>query len=330
MQMFTPKVSVIVPTFNSAKYISRCIESILNQTESHLEIIIIDDGSTDNTCDICKQYQVIDDRVKYYYTKNNGVSAARNKGLNIASGKYILFVDSDDCLIKSCLKTCTDIMESTDFDIIKFGYVSENEDGNCSLISIDESRKFSDNINTLLEYVDSNKYYSFVWNMFIRRDTIGELRFDEDINWLEDQIFSYQCYLKSKKILLIPDVLYHYYRWNAGSLSNVKDPLVIAKASIKEYNLKLQLTDLSTYRRMVVQEYKWRLDFLVKALYADNYSCSFRHRFAKQICFDKPLLTRESRLFFSKRIPFVVRNSILSMLFKTYKLIGRNTELNRI
>lgn len=325
-----PKVSVIVPTFNSSMYIRRCIESILNQTESNLEIIIIDDGSIDNTFDICKRYQVIDDRVKYYYTENNGVSAARNKGLNIASGKYILFVDSDDCLVTTCLKTCTDIMESTDYDIIKFGYISENEDGNCSLISIHESRKFMNNLDALLEYVDSNKYYSFVWNMFIKRDTIGDLRFDEDINWLEDQIFSYQCYLKSKKILLIPDVLYHYYRWNTGSLSNVKNPLVIAKASIKEYNLKLQLTGSSNYRRMVIQEYKWRLDFLVKALYTHNYSYSFRHFFAKLIRYDKPLFTKESRLFFSQRIPFVVRNSILLMLFNLYKLIGKKAELNRI
>ena len=90
------KVSIIIPAYNCEKYIFECLESVINQTYSNLEIIIIDDGSTDNTSEICQRFEKIDNRIIYTWQENSGVSKARNKGIDLAKGKYIVFIDADD------------------------------------------------------------------------------------------------------------------------------------------------------------------------------------------------------------------------------------------
>lgn len=92
------KVSVIVPVYNGEKYIKKCLNDLMNQTYKNYEVIIIDDGSTDNTSEICKLICKKDSRFKYFYQKNSGVSAARNLGLDVLQGEYIVFVDSDDTI----------------------------------------------------------------------------------------------------------------------------------------------------------------------------------------------------------------------------------------
>ena len=99
--MLESKVSVIVPVYNSEVYLSMCIDSIINQTYKNLEIILIDDGSTDNSLKICNDYEKKDNRIKVFHQENKGVSAARNLGLSLSQGEYITFVDSDDELIEN-------------------------------------------------------------------------------------------------------------------------------------------------------------------------------------------------------------------------------------
>lgn len=97
-------VSIIVPVYNVEEYLSECVDSVLNQTYSDIEVILVDDGSTDQSGNICDEYAEMDSRIKVIHKKNEGVSAARNTGIETASGERIIFVDSDDCLHRVCWK----------------------------------------------------------------------------------------------------------------------------------------------------------------------------------------------------------------------------------
>ena len=116
-----PKISVLLSSYNHASYLKKSIDSILNQTYSDFELIIIDDGSKDNTFNICNEYAAKDARVKTYRKENGGVSSARNYGLNIANGEYVGFVDADDGVSEKYMQVLFPLMEKK-FDVITFGY----------------------------------------------------------------------------------------------------------------------------------------------------------------------------------------------------------------
>ena len=121
------KISVIIPVYKVEKYLKRCVESVVNQTYKNIEIILVNDGSPDKCGEICDKYARIDSRIKVIHKENGGLSSARNAGLDIASGDYIMFVDSDDWISEVSLEKLYDYIEA-DYDIInfKFSFVKEN------------------------------------------------------------------------------------------------------------------------------------------------------------------------------------------------------------
>ena len=126
-------ISIIIPAYNVEKYISKCLESIIKQTYSNIEIILVDDGSTDKTSEICDEYEKKDDRIKVIHTENRGVSEARNKGLENVKGNWITFVDSDDWIEEDFCEVLLKKIKDYDADIALCGYkrVTENS---CEII----------------------------------------------------------------------------------------------------------------------------------------------------------------------------------------------------
>lgn len=122
------KVSIIIPIYNSEKYLKRCIDSVISQTYKNLEIILVNDGSTDNSVNICNEYVKQDSRIKLISKENGGLSSARNKGLEYVTGDYVFYLDSDDYLSKKCIETLVKyiIKYDADISIIKMMYISEN------------------------------------------------------------------------------------------------------------------------------------------------------------------------------------------------------------
>lgn len=119
------KISVIIPVYNSEKYIERCLKSVVNQSYKDLEIILIDDGSTDNSSLICKKWEKLDNRVKYFRKENGGPSTARNYGLKHVSGDYIHFLDSDDWIDLETYSHCYKLIKNNKYpDIVKFSYIT--------------------------------------------------------------------------------------------------------------------------------------------------------------------------------------------------------------
>lgn len=179
--MCNPLLSVIVPIYKAEVYLDRCINSIIHQTLSDLELILIDDGSPDNCGEICDNYSQNDNRIKVIHKSNGGISAARNAGLEIATGKYITFVDSDDYLGDlSTYKENIDILLcNIDIEVLQYPtyLIKENR---CSLLyglNIDCDLKEDDVFKEWYRGVDIINYC--VWNKIYKKETIAQLRFPE-------------------------------------------------------------------------------------------------------------------------------------------------------
>lgn len=211
-------VSIIVPVYNVQDYLAKCVDSILSQTVEDFELILVDDGSTDNCPDICDSYQHKDGRVKVIHKTNGGLSSARNAGLEPAVGKYIYFVDSDDYLEPTLLEKTIAVMEQHQSDWCCFGMIKEDSEGNfienvsfkpieITVTNEDERMRF------LLKYLLNYRTGWEACDHIFRGDIIREhqLRFaGERISFGEDLLFSFTYWLYARSCVAIEDSLYHY------------------------------------------------------------------------------------------------------------------------
>lgn len=208
-------VSVIVPVYNAEKYIETCISSVLNQTFTDFELILIDDGSEDESGHICDEYATKDTRIRVFHKENGGPSAARNSGLNVAQGEWILFLDSDDWIVPESLQLLmSEVVPET--AIIQYLY----EDGQKGIPQnqITEFRP-KDAFARMMEGTDGLGY---IWNKLYRRRVIKEIRFDERFRMSEDILFNAEIFHtmnQNQRIQLFNRVLYVHTK-NPCSLVN--------------------------------------------------------------------------------------------------------------
>ena len=163
------KFSVIIPVFNSEKYIYKCLESVINQNLKDFECIIVDDGSSDNSGSICDEISKLDERLQVIHQKNKGVSAARNAALQCAKGEYICFVDSDDWISRDMLSVLNNIIERETPDIIIFGYSEVYHDR--------EENHFIDGCLSLLRLKEkfiSDQYHNYLCNKCFRKELFNK------------------------------------------------------------------------------------------------------------------------------------------------------------
>ena len=217
------KYSIIIPAYNAEKTISRCLDSVLSNIYPETEIILINDGATDGTHEVCKNYSQRNECIKYISQKNSGVSAARNTGLEMASGEYVLFVDSDDYISADYFSVIDDYLTKTDADMLMFSFSGL---GNRSYIcSTGAFSAFDGNAVTLRinSALRQNMFYTLVTKTF-RRDIIeaNHIRFDTALSIGEDQNFIFRYAMHVEKIVSIPDILYYLVVDNKESLSRKK------------------------------------------------------------------------------------------------------------
>lgn len=215
------KVSIIVPIYNVEKYLKRCIDSILKQTYKELEIILVDDGSTDSSGLICEEYKENENRIKVIHKNNGGLSSARNAGLDIATGAYLTFIDSDDWIAENHIEQIMNALEAKSADIAVCGIVVI--DGKTSNVykSVDNICEFTsyDAIDNILmggsiDVSACNKVY--------KNEVFNNVRYPEGEN-NEDAAVIIDILSKVKKIVQIPDNSYYYYQ-RKGSIS--KTPIL--------------------------------------------------------------------------------------------------------
>ena len=199
-------ISIIVPIYNVEKYLSKCIESILNQTYKNIELILVDDGSPDNSPQICDHYANADDRVCVIHQCNAGVSAARNAGLKIAMGQYIGFVDPDDWVAPEMYDGMIAEIENGDTDLVICGYNYYDEEGN-----VDTKRLYEIRENECLSQKDvMSRFFDMpptvrhgVWNKLFKRSLLEGILFVEGLHSSEDVMFLNEYVLKIQNAVMV-------------------------------------------------------------------------------------------------------------------------------
>ncbi len=203
-------VSVIVPVYKVEKYIDKCIKSIVEQSYKSLQIILVNDGSPDNCPNICDDYAKTDDRIIVVHKKNGGLSDARNAGLNIATGEYILFVDSDDYIEKNMVEILYKKIQKDNADIAMCGIKEVYEDTFIKIIPlIPQVSEAVLTQNDIFNLLPRNSSFVVVWNKLYKKDIFIDLRFDVG-KMNEDEFIAHKIYDKCEKMTCVSDKLYNY------------------------------------------------------------------------------------------------------------------------
>lgn len=207
------KISVIIPVYNTEEHLHRCIDSILGQTYSNLEILLINDGSTDNSGSICDEYAQNDARVKVIHQGNKGQSVARNVGVKNATGQYIIYVDSDDWIDLEMYTTMMDVMIANNQEIVECGEVHRYEDTETKPPNAGEM-VIEDQL-TALKRIIANQAFS-VCRRLCHRDIITQIEFLE-ATFAEDVYYTVETISRVKSIAVMPYPFYNYYKANEST-----------------------------------------------------------------------------------------------------------------
>lgn len=205
-------VSVIIPFYNSQKKIKQAIQSIVDQTYENLQILLIDDGSTDHSFPICRDFANVDKRIDIYTGKNMGVSHARNIGLKASKGKYIYFIDSDDYIENNTIETLVTNIERFEADISIIGYSMYWDNGKVQNMSNPETFKVLEHEDAIKEWFSSNLFKGFMWDKMFRSELFKDVFFPEGLSYMEDVYVGNKLFLKSQRIVYSGKNLYMYYQ----------------------------------------------------------------------------------------------------------------------
>lgn len=264
-----PTFSVIIPVYNAQQHIKRCMESIIDQSYTDLEIILINDGSTDNSGEICDDYAQKDKRVKVIHKENGGVSSARNAGLEIATGDYISFIDPDDWIDRNMYETLFSHISDANIDVLRFNAYRKDEIIN--ELPFDGVYTNEDLENkVLLPMIGAEAFggmfiLGVLWLHIYKREIIEKyhIRFNTRLRRCEDRLFTLTFTIHAKSMKFIKDVLYHYEVYDE-SLSNKYDPyrweqeLIYLNELKEEYYKYKPKTFITEANRRIQSEYVLR------------------------------------------------------------------------
>lgn len=255
-----PLVSIIIPVYNGEKYIERCLKSLIQQTYKNIEIIVLNDGSSDHTMQVLEKYRQMDERICVVDKINTGVSDTRNQGLKLAKGDFVQFVDSDDWLpndateqlvggmLQDCEMVICDYNRVVDNNIIVKGHIPEE-----GPISRTEFALY-------MMKAPANYYYGVLWNKLFRMDLIREhkLDFPEEINWCEDLRFNLEYLQYVKRVYVLQKPIY-YYVLTKGSLAqsrtDIVDNLRVRNFLFEQYKALYESLDLYDEHKLRIRSF---------------------------------------------------------------------------
>lgn len=260
-------ISIIVPVYNCEKYLEACVNSILNQTYENIEVILVDDGSLDNSSLLCDKFAQKDTRVIVKHRENRGVSAARNYGIECASGEFLMFVDADDYISEKMCETLLESLVKYNADMAICNYLCVDEDHN----NLEQHNKYLPIIDGCLDVKGMIKgltgpygwFYVVAWNKLYKREIFNSLRFPEGKR-NEDAFIAYKVIYKCEKIACVNEALY-YYLQREGSITHTKfdvNNMDLGDALIEQYQFAKNKNDevLKNYavKRLSYEMEKWR------------------------------------------------------------------------
>lgn len=207
-------ISIIVPVYNGEDCISETLNSLVTQTFKNFEVIIVNDGSIDNTHEIVSNFCSKDDRFKFFNKENGGVASARNFGLTKSKGKFIIHHDAGDTRPPDSLEILYKRIIETNSDIVFGDYLVANEK-----LANRVSQSFSGNYMDFIQGVLNDKYHAGLWNKLIKSELYRGIQFEEDVNYMEDMLLLVKMMSNNPKISYIPEIVYHYVQ-SGTSLTN--------------------------------------------------------------------------------------------------------------
>lgn len=222
-------VSVIIPVYNAEKYIKRCLDSVLAQSYRNFEVLLIDDGSTDNSGRICDEYRFRDNRIRVIHNKNCGVAATRNVGIREAQGDYIAFVDSDDYIDPDMLEIMVTRVKKFNSDIVMCNYFTD-KGGKITKAKMNYKEVYdgADIVKNELLYLYYTDYHNGLYslcNKLIKKSiySANDILFDESLKRGEDAWFVFQCLKHCKRVDYIPEAFYYYYQNQSSIMHSIYD-----------------------------------------------------------------------------------------------------------
>lgn len=237
-------ISVIVPIYNMKQYLQRAVDTLLNQTYTNYEIILVNDGSTDGSEELCKEIISEHPEVRYIYKENGGLSSARNCGIENAKGDYIIFPDPDDWVTDDYLETLVNLNVKYNSDLEICGYFISDEKGDVNAHP-DKSIDITNKSIALFNVVSPSWFCGFAWNKLYHLDIIRQnnLRFDTELGMAQDLHFAFRYISNCKTVSFDPKPCYFYYQ-HIGGVTNVKSPLTTRKISgLKTYEKLVELSE---------------------------------------------------------------------------------------
>lgn len=282
-------VSVLVPVYNVESYLDKCIESIVKQTYRHLEIILIDDGSTDRSPAICDEWTSRDDRIVVIHRPHSGASAARNSGLDFAHGAYIGFVDSDDYIEQDMYATLIGLLSDYNADIARVAYcILENNDK--VIAEFEEGIQTVRGAEAITDTLSKSGHKSVaVWNKLIRKSVIGDIRFDTELIFGEDLMFLYQVY-QNCNLMIINDIPLYNYRINSNQSSNKDD------CNYQSYCTTCKIISDSNCQLSLYSKFFIAATMLLHDIVINNYPADYQE-------VKRSILRNRRKIFFSLKSP---------------------------
>lgn len=247
-----PLISVIVPVYNVEKYLARCVDSIVNQTYKNLEIILVDDGSTDLCPQMCDDYAEKDSRIKVVHKKNGGLSDARNAGMAVATGEYISFIDSDDYVSDDFFECLLDVMNKENSDIAECSVVKLYEDNRFDEFSDDLSVKTYDTHDAMSALIAENPFYQHVWNKLYKTELVKDIPYAVGkLN--EDEFWTYQVFGRANKVSKLNKTMYYYFQRNSSIMGvgyNIRRLDALEGKANRQKYIENNFPDLSTQAKI--------------------------------------------------------------------------------
>lgn len=225
-------ISIIIPIYNVESYLRKCLDSIMEQSFSYFELLLINDGSTDASAQICQEYVEKDDRIRYFEKENSGVSSARNFGIKHSRGEYIIFIDSDDWVEPNYLEILYKTMKELEGDIVVTNYYTFREEDAMFLFHVAETNEplvFQPNdsfFNYMFSTFGTDIAWGSSWSKLFKKSLFDRLYFSEDISWAEDFDLMYKLFLISERIIYLHKAPYCYRdRGDIASKSPGEEPI---------------------------------------------------------------------------------------------------------
>ena len=213
-------ISVIIPIYNTEKYLEECIKSVVNQSYENLDIILVNDGSTDNSKEICDKWAEKDSRIRLINQNNMGAAMAKNVGLNNIKGDLFMILDSDDLLHKNNIEILCNCMKKEKSDIIEAFYTTIYEEFKNIDIHKNSQKESFNTENALKELIISRKFHQTPWNKLYKTELLKDIRFPKD-KYIDDEYWTYKLFANAKKITWINKVLYYYRQHEESTMGRM-------------------------------------------------------------------------------------------------------------